>query len=182
MFKISYFDGNYVKDEGQTEVTVKNRAGNLLHESPQIAYGAEIAEEYQNYVPDPPEDGYVFEGWYLDEGCTVPYPWDTMPLDGINVYAKWHLKQYRAFLHPNAVNVDPDTGVETLDPTLDWGSDDQALNFRISYLDQISVPFGTRKAARWRPRSRRATSFCRSRAATSRSATSWRFTTIIIYW
>ncbi|MBR2553975.1 MAG: InlB B-repeat-containing protein [Aeriscardovia sp.] len=133
MFKISYFDGNYVGDTSSGETTLYNRSGNLLHESPEIAFGAEIEDVYKNYEPDAPE-GFAFEGWYLDEGCTVPYEWSTMPLDGITVFAKWHRLQYRAFLHPNADR----------DDTLDWGRDDQALNFRISYLESISLPFGTR--------------------------------------
>ncbi len=140
-FKIEYFDGNYVGDTSSGETTIQNKAGQLLHESPEIPFGAVIADEYRNYIPEPPEAGYVFEGWYLDEGCTVPYPWDTMPLDGIIVYAKWHRIQYRAFLHPNAYIDDDPT---KKDMTLDWGSDDQALNFRIDYLGTISLPFGTR--------------------------------------
>ena len=55
------------------------------------------------------------------------------------MYAKWRQKQYRVFLHPNAK-----INNEENDPSLDWGSDDQTMNFRISYGDRISAPNGRR--------------------------------------
>jgi hypothetical protein len=48
----------------------------------------------------------------------------------LTVYAKWRQIQYRVFLHPNADN----------DPSLDWGSETQAMNFRVSYGGKISTP------------------------------------------
>ena len=130
-FKISYFDGNYVDGNGNM---IQNRGRHLLHESASIGQGVTIADSYRNYEPDLPdgEDGYVFEGWYIDEGCTVPYTWDKMTVGGIIVYAKWRLIQYRVFLHPNADEVED----------LDWGSDNQAMNFRIDFGKKISAPTG----------------------------------------
>ncbi len=132
-YKITYFDGQYV--DGNNNM-IQNRSTHMLHESGLIGQGAHIADEYKNYVPTLPEGevGYVFEGWYLDEGCTTPYTWDTMPVGGIRVYAKWRQIQYRVFLHPNAGT----------DPTLDWGSGSQAMNFRVSYGGQVSTPTGLR--------------------------------------
>ena len=126
-YQISYFDGNYVDGNGGN---IQNRANQLLHESGLIGQGATIPDEYKNYVPDLPagQEGFVFEGWYMDEGCTTPYTFSKMPVGGITVYAKWRQIQYRVFLHPNA---------ET-DPTLDWG-DEQQLSFRISYGERVSV-------------------------------------------
>ena len=51
----------------------------------------QIAEEYQNYVPDPPEDadGYVFEGWYLDAKCTKAIPQEATLSANTSIYAKW---------------------------------------------------------------------------------------------
>ena len=98
-YSISYFDGNYVDGSGNT---IQNKASHLLHKSQEIPQGAPIPDADKNYIPDPPEEGYVFEGWYLDEACTTPYTWSTMPVGGIKVYAKWRQEQFRVFLHPNA--------------------------------------------------------------------------------
>ena len=132
-YKISYFDGNYIDGDNNF---IQNRAEHRIHESGLIGQGATIADEYKNYVPDLPEGekGYIFEGWYLDEGCTTPYEWDKMPVGGIKVYAKWRQIQYRVFLHPN---------VPASDSTLNWGGS-QEMNFRVSYDKQISAPTGTR--------------------------------------
>ncbi len=139
-YKISYFDGNYVDGNGNQ---IQNRASQLLHESSAIGQGATIADEYINYVPNLPngEAGYVFEGWYLDEGCTTKYTWTKMPVGGIQVYAKWRQIQYRVFLHPMAdISEDP----LVVDTTLDWGSASQQMNFRGTYGKKISVPTGKR--------------------------------------
>ncbi|SNT94345.1 Listeria/Bacterioides repeat-containing protein, partial [Aristaeella hokkaidonensis] len=135
VFKIRYFDGNYVDGNGNT---IQNRATHLLHESRAIGQGADVtADEYAKYEPELPEGelGFVFEGWYTDEGCTSPYTFGKMPIDGIKVYAKWRQIQYRVFLH---------SMVPTSDTTLNWGSANQKMNFRISYGGKISAPFGTR--------------------------------------
>ena len=134
-FPISYFDGNYVDGSGNT---IQNRAEHLLHESEDdIPQGAPIPEDYKNYIPEAPEPGYVFDGWYADEGCTTPYVWDTMTIDGIKVYAKWRQEQYRVFLHPNAGT----------DPALDWGDDSVETSFRVSYGGKVSTPTGTREGS-----------------------------------
>ena len=130
-FPITYFDGNHVNGNG---ATLENQASQLLHTSPEIPFGKVIADEYSDYKPEP-QEGYVFEGWYLDEGCTVPYPWDTMPIGGIKVYAKWVQKEYRVFLHPNAGK----------DETLNWGSDNVSTSFRVAYGGKVSTPTGTRE-------------------------------------
>ncbi len=132
-YKISYFDGNYVDGNGNM---IQNNASNLITESAVIGQGATIADEKKNYVPDCPESGYIFEGWYVDEGCVEPYRWDKMTVGGIAVFAKWRQIQYRVFLHPN---------VPASDETLDWGTRNQSMNFRRSYGDKISVPKGLRE-------------------------------------
>ena len=141
--KIEYFDGSYVDGSGNL---IQNRATHPLRESNEINQGAIIPDADRNYVPALPEgeQGYVFEGWYLDEGCTTPYVWNKMPVDGIKVYAKWRQIQYRVFLHPNAVlDGQPD-------PTLSWGDEHlpeeekQQMTFRISYGNKVSTPTGRR--------------------------------------
>ena len=140
VFKISYFDGNYVNGAGST---IQNKSEDLLHQSENYQFGAKIPNDDQHpgiggkYIPDPPEDGYVFEGWYVDEGCTTPYVWDKMPIGGIKVYAKWRQVQYRVFLHPDAGH-GPD------DP-LDWGDPGVQTSFRVNYGEKVSTPTGTRE-------------------------------------
>ncbi|MBO4860660.1 MAG: InlB B-repeat-containing protein [Clostridia bacterium] len=132
-YAIHFMDGTYV--DGNNNVQDEINRGSLAT-SEQFAYGANISE-YNNYKLDNYQ-GYVFEGWYLDETCTQPCNFTTMPEGGITVYAKWRQIQYRVFLHPNA-----GTG-DNVDETLDWGSDTQSMNFRISYGGTISVPTGLR--------------------------------------
>ena len=38
---------------------------------------------------DPSKEGYTFEGWYLDEDCTIPYDFNTPVTGDITLYAKW---------------------------------------------------------------------------------------------
>ena len=109
----------------------------MLHTSEDIAFEAEIPEAVRNYKPTKSnETGFVFDGWYADAACTVPYVWTTMPNGGITVYAKWVQIQYRVFLHPNAEDA-------STNPDLFWGSDTQQMNFRISYGKKVSTPKGT---------------------------------------
>ena len=132
-YTISYFDGNYVDGNGNM---IQNNGSNLIRESAEIGQGVTIANNLRNYAPDCPEgNGYIFEGWYVDKGCVEPYRWDKMTVGGIIVYAKWRQIQYRVFLHPN---------VPASDETLDWGTNNQAMNFRRSFGDKISVPKGIR--------------------------------------
>ena len=79
-----------------------------------------------------PQPGYVFEGWYADGACNVPYDFTTMPVGGVQVYAKWRLIQYRVFLQPEADDYDD----------LYWGNSNQKMNFRISYGKKVSTPDG----------------------------------------
>ena len=38
---------------------------------------------------DPTREGYVFDGWYLDENFETPYSFNTVVTDDITLYAKW---------------------------------------------------------------------------------------------
>ncbi|MCR5669492.1 MAG: InlB B-repeat-containing protein [Butyrivibrio sp.] len=133
-YKITYMDGEYIDGFNSH---IQNKAARFLHESADINQGMVIADSDKNYVPELPasESGYVFEGWYADSACITKYNFTSMPVGGIVVYAKWRLKQYRVFLHPN---------VEDRDPSLNWGSSGQEMNFRVNYGSKISTPTGTR--------------------------------------
>ena len=98
------------------------------------AYGAKTPDD--DYIVSDKYD-FVFEGWYVDDTCTQPYNFQSMP-QGLVVYAKWRLVQYRVFLHPQA---DIPEGTED---HLDWGSSTQKMTFRISSGDRVDTPYGTR--------------------------------------
>lgn len=56
-----------------------------------------ITQNYLTYVsaPTPPsKSNYTFAGWFSDEGLTTAYTFNTMPLDGITLNAKWVVNQY----------------------------------------------------------------------------------------
>lgn len=142
---ITFMDGVYVsgRDVAQEETSM-----NIIGEVANVAYGSSLAA-YQTKEPKDVSSnanfknptGYVFEGWYIDEGCIEPYDFanSTMPNAPLTVYAKWRQIEYRVFLHPN---------VPESDTTLAWGLDEngneQAMNFRIAYGKKVSAPTGTR--------------------------------------
>ncbi len=135
-YRISYMDGTYFKGDGSI---IQSRNEELLNESGLIAHEQKIPDSDKNYVPDLPvgEAGYVFAGWYADSGCKVEYTFDTMPIGGIIVYAKWVQVEYRVFMHPNAGT----------DPNLDWGSDTVNMCFKVDYGGKVSTPTGKREGS-----------------------------------
>lgn len=76
---------------------------------------------------------YVFEGWYKDPDCTVPFDFAdmTMPANDIAVFAKFRTIQYRVFLRNCG-----ETGTESY--TVSFNDPNQAQNFRINYGAFIS--------------------------------------------
>jgi uncharacterized repeat protein (TIGR02543 family) len=57
---------------------------NLSIQSISALYEAAISQPQ-----DPIRSGYTFIGWYSDQTLTQTYTFNTMPLDGITLYAKW---------------------------------------------------------------------------------------------
>lgn len=131
LYTINFMDGAYYN--GNNERIADEVSGGQLELVSNIAYRADVSS-YNSHTPPTIPSGYAFEGWYMDKTCTHPYTFDRMPNGGITVFAKWRQVQYRVFLHPNAAT----------DPTLDWGSDEQAMNFRVAYGNRISTPTGIR--------------------------------------
>ncbi|MDO4189497.1 MAG: InlB B-repeat-containing protein, partial [Lachnospiraceae bacterium] len=131
-YTINFMDGIYVNGNNN-KLTETNRG--QLQTIENVLYESNV-ESYNTHQPptDKIPEGFVFEGWYLDDACTQKNNFTTMPEGGITVYAKWRQIQYRVFLHPNAGT----------DPTLDWGSDKQEMNFRIPYGGNVSTPTGLR--------------------------------------
>ncbi len=118
-------DGEGLKITEEPDEGVYETKSNIPFESDITSYN----KAGTNYV-EPDREGFVLEGWYADSACLIPYTFTTMPLNGLTVYAKWRQIQYRTFLVPNA----PD-GV-----SIDWGNEDQEMNFRIDYGGAPSIP------------------------------------------
>ena len=137
VYSLNFMDGSYFDGNGN-RITTETSSGHI-HDVGNIPYGSDLTSYNKNgadyYIPTAPE-GYVFEGWYIDSACSAqsPFTFNTMPEGGITVYAKWRQIQYRVFLHPNAGT----------DQSLDWGSDSQEMNFRVSYGGKVSAPTGRR--------------------------------------
>ena len=138
LYNIAYMDGVYV---GENDIPVQDgpesrgelkKVDNIQFESSLTSYNKGGADYYDPST-DNPVNGYEFVGWYIDDACTQPFTFTTMP-EGLTVYAKWRQVQYRVFLHPNAGT----------DPSLDWGSSSQAMTFLVSSGGKISSPTGTR--------------------------------------
>lgn len=131
-YSITYMDGAYYDGRGNRLTSETSRG--RLHRVENIAYRADISDR-GDYRPVTTPEGYVFEGWYADATCNNRYTFDKMPEGGVTVFAKWRQIEYRVFLHPNAGT----------DPSLDWGGDDQEMNFRVAYGNRISAPTGRRE-------------------------------------
>lgn len=137
VYPINYMDGAYFDGNGQN---LGEESRGQLSEVDNVPYQSDMTSYNKggaNYYNPGTYNGFVFEGWCLDQACTQPYTFNTMPKGGITLYAKWRQIQYRVFLHPNA-------GTQATDPSLWWGTADQQMNFRISYGGKVSVPYGTR--------------------------------------
>lgn len=141
-YNILYSDGIYVDRNGnKLDISAAGQwktVENILYGASTASYNKDGANYYDPSadpaVSDRVKDGFVFDGWYIDDQCTAPYTFTTMP-EGITVYAKWRQIQYRVFLHPN---------VDSSDASLNWGVEDQQMSFLIPYGEKTSLPTGTR--------------------------------------
>jgi hypothetical protein len=135
---ISYMYGTFVT--GRDVELPAPYTGELKH-TETIFFGASVdsykkdgGENYYDPIAagDFTDSSFVFEGWFVDPGCTTPYDFagKTMLQGGITVYAKFRQREYRVFLHVN------EEGKEWSDVT--WNDPDQASNFRIAYDGVIS--------------------------------------------
>lgn len=129
-YPLVFMDGIYV-DGDDKPIEAQNLG--KLDEINDIYFEQDI-RTYSTHKPDSLPKGYVLEGWYADKACTTPYEFETMPIGGVTVYAKWRQIQYRVFLHPQKTQAEA--------PNLDWGSDNQKMAFRVSYEGKVSLPMG----------------------------------------
>lgn len=134
---VSYLVGTFY--DGDKKVIESVNVPGMPHSSEQIYFEASIAS-CGSYVPNTPT-GYYFDGWYNDKDCKIPYSFEnkTMPIDGKTVYAKFIQKQYRVFLRPEPDWTASDAYWENEDVNdIIWNDPNQARNYRIDYLGQIS--------------------------------------------
>ncbi len=134
-YSILYKDGRFLNGKAED---ITDEAKTLNHSVDNIKYNADISSyggsplatadnpNGANYY-QPTRVGYVFGGWYADETCTTMYDFDTMPVNGVTVYALWRQIQYRVYLQPNNEN------------ELDWATNKPTLCFRGDYNSTISV-------------------------------------------
>jgi len=79
--------------------------------------GTEVLDITQNYLTivtapdDPIKDGYIFDGWYIDEELIVEYTFTIVLTENINLYAKWieddgmiHLPNLTIYFSPSRDN------------------------------------------------------------------------------
>jgi uncharacterized repeat protein (TIGR02543 family) len=130
LYTITYMDGIYVDGYGNP-INEPNRG--QLDQRTNIQYMADISSFNKgggDYY-EPTYNGFVFAGWYLDKACTVPCTFNTMPQDGVTVYAKWVQVQFRVFLHPM---------VPESDNSLNWGAENVEMTRLVSNGEKISLP------------------------------------------
>jgi hypothetical protein len=74
----NYAPVNYVYNNGQSDTVSFERVGELVCEPDEPSYS-----------------GFVFDRWYFDEECTVPwdFDYDLMPACGITLYADWNANE-----------------------------------------------------------------------------------------
>ena len=133
VYPINYMDGGYFDGNGNPLAEADRNQLGEVDDVPYQSSTTSYNKGGDNYF-EPTYTGYVFEAWCTDKACTHPYTFTTMPKGGLTLYAKWRQIQYRVFLHPNAGR----------DPSLDWGSNNQSMSFRIAYHGQVSAPTGVR--------------------------------------
>ena len=136
---INYMDGAY--KDGDGNVVDGIAVGAQIKEISNITFGTDLSSYNKggaNYY-DPskdssftPYDGFIFSGWYKDKDCTDPYTFTTLGNDSITVYAKWTLKQYRVFLHPNAYEDDGTT------LKAGYAIGNQSTSFRVDYGEKVT--------------------------------------------
>ena len=84
-------------------ITFDARGGTSEAASKLVAY-----DNLYGVLPSAEKSGYIFEGWYFDEQCTIPLTSDTVVQITANqtFYAKWALKQYLLTFDANGGSAD----------------------------------------------------------------------------
>ncbi|MBR4132050.1 MAG: InlB B-repeat-containing protein, partial [Oscillospiraceae bacterium] len=135
---IIYRDGGYFNPYGENGVYLidypATGADNTTKHT-NIPFGTDLSsynKGEENYFDEYPSshEGFVFEGWYIDDTCTVEYTFDRMQENNITVYAKFRQKQYRVYLDPVVNSPEP----------LDYGVDDPDMCILATDGEFIDLP------------------------------------------
>jgi len=95
------FDGRlYEDDHSAAKVDDTQNKETLYFEQSFSGYD----KNYQQYAPD----NYTFAGWFIDQACSDQFDFDTetMPSDGLRIYAKWEPVKFRIKIDPNGAEID----------------------------------------------------------------------------
>lgn len=70
--------------------------------------------------PEPEMEGYAFDGWFMDGGCTQPFDFDTELTADLTLYAGWRIQTYTVefvnyFTDPESYINEVNTVLETRD-------------------------------------------------------------------
>ena len=107
------FEPNYPTAAGTTiegvEVTLSNienfKDANRVTFS--VKYDAPLSTYSSQPKPAQAPDNYRFDGWYVDETCTVKYTFsENMPAANMRLFAKWSPVKYRIKIDPNGGTID----------------------------------------------------------------------------
>ncbi|MBR2541222.1 MAG: DUF11 domain-containing protein [Mogibacterium sp.] len=134
-YEINYTDGVYGKyTDGQFAPIEEDKLPeSAFTDATNIPYQSDISGR-GSYTPS--RAGYVFLGWYADEGCSTKYDFDKMPANNVTVYAKWVASEFAVQLHPNDSEADP------VQYATEGG---QAESFRADYGDKVGDPGASRE-------------------------------------
>ena len=139
-YALAFFDGTCYDSNG------------VIPEENDGQYGTTTDYYYEEDLTEalkfePTKTGYVFDGWYIDPGCTSKFTETKMDVGGFSLYAKWRQIEYRVFLHPNA-KIEDEDGTLQKDTSLKWGADgnddDATLSFKLGYGKAVSQLTGIR--------------------------------------
>ena len=111
---------------------------------------APITQDYNTTVvkpADPTKDGYTFGGWFTDNGTfTNEYTFTTMPVDGVELYAKWNIETYTITYHlddgtngNNPTNYTINTNDITLEDATKEGYTFEGWYTEQSYTNKIEI-------------------------------------------
>ena len=89
--------------------------------SQQINYNGKVTRPL-----DPEKEGYIFSGWYADEGLNTTYNFDTPVTKALNIYAKWTIKSFTINF---VVQDDPDSPTQITIPSQ-----------QINYNEKVTKP------------------------------------------
>ena len=86
--------------------------GTVSPTSEQVYFDKVLSSRDYNLTPT--RDGYIFQGWFYDEGFNKPVGWDVdkMPAHNLDIYAKWTVNQYPLTIHYNNGTADSTTQVD----------------------------------------------------------------------